>query len=323
MLMSSDVPTRRISAAAAASLVLGLLSPVLSLLAAIPAVIVGVQALRAINASDGRLRGRPLAIAGMLLGGLVAAITVAGVGVILVLRLNSYRDRVECANHQRSIGVAVKTYCDTHEDTFPVGTVVAPRLAPAQRLSWLAAILPYLDEGRTGARPWQGLAGQLHPDLPWDDPANQADRARIRTFLCRAAAAAEVFQPPGLTTYVGLAGINPDAATLPKASPRAGFFGYERTITPADLLAGSSFTMTAIETGQDNGPWAAGGPATVRGVDPDQSHYLGRGRPFGGLHQGGTNILWADGSVRFTSDSFPAAEFRAQATLVGHSREGP
>jgi prepilin-type processing-associated H-X9-DG protein len=317
------MPSPRTSPAAIASLVLGLLSLVLSLLAAIPACIFGLLALRAINESDGRLRGRPLAIAGMLLGVLVSAVTVAGLGIILVQRLNTYRDRVECANHLRSIGEAVNAYCDNHLDTFPAGTVAAPGLVPTQRLSWLAAILPYLDQTRTGARPWQDLANRLDLSLPWDDPANQADRVRMLTYLCRAAPAAHVSVPPGLTTYVGLAGVDPNAATLPKTNPRVGFFGYDRTITRADLLAGSSYTMMAIETGQDNGPWAAGGPATVRGVDPDESYYLGPGRPFGGLHSGGTNVLWADNSVRFLSDSSPPEEFRAQATLRGHSGEGP
>jgi prepilin-type processing-associated H-X9-DG protein len=321
--MSSEMPSPRTSSAAIASLVLGLLSLALSLLAAIPACIVGLQALRAINESDGRLRGRPLAIAGMLLGALVGIVTAAGLAIIIVLRLNTYRDRVECANHLRSIGQAVKVYADNHQDTFAAGTVAAPHLPPTKRLSWLAAILPYLDQGPTGARPWQSLANRLDPSLPWDDPANEADRVRLLTFLCRAAPGASISGPPGLTTYVGLAGVDPTAATLPKTNPRAGFFGYDRTISRADLAAGDTYTMMAIETGQDNGPWAAGGPATVRGLNPEESHYLGPGRPFGGLHPGVTNVLWADGHVSFLSDSFPPGDFRVQATLIGRSREGP
>jgi prepilin-type processing-associated H-X9-DG protein len=319
--MPFQLPAPRTSTAAVASLVLGLLSLVLLLLTAVPALIVGWLALRAINESDGRLRGRPLAIAGMVLGFLGGILTAAGFGLIILLRVNAYRDRVECADHLRSIGQAVNAYCDNHKDTYPKGTFGSARLAPTQRLSWMAAILPYLDQGNTGNRPWESLANRLDPGKPWDDPANRADQARLRTFLCRAAPAADISVPPGLTTYVGLAGIDPDAASLPKTDPRAGFFGYDRTITRTDLVAGSSYTLMVVETGRENGPWAAGGPATVRGVAPDESHYLGPDRPFGGLHPGGANVLWADGRVMFLTEAVPPGDFRSQAALVGRSKE--
>jgi prepilin-type processing-associated H-X9-DG protein len=126
-----------------------------------------------------------------------------------------------------------------------------------------------------------------------------------------------------MTTYLGLSGIDPRAVNLDKKDSRAGFFGYERRITRDDLLAGSSYTLICLETEQDNGPWPAGGPPTVRGLAPDEEHYLGPGRPFGGLHRGGANTLWADASVRFLSNSVPAADLRIQATLHGAVADGP
>ncbi len=75
--------------------------------------------------------------------------------------------------------------------------------------------------------------------------------------------------------------------------------------------------MMVIETAKDNGPWAAGGPSTVRGLDPTQP-YIGSGRQFGGLHSGGAMAAFADGSVRLSSDRISPATFEALATIAGH-----
>jgi prepilin-type processing-associated H-X9-DG protein len=121
---------------------------------------------------------------------------------------------------------------------------------------------------------------------------------------------------------VGLSGIGPGAADLPTEAPRAGIFGYDRRVRVEDLKAGRSCTMLLVETAQDNGPWLAGGPPTVRELAPHEAHYIGPGRPFGGAHAGGLNVLWADASVRWLNDRVPPDDFRALATLAGKP-EGP
>jgi prepilin-type processing-associated H-X9-DG protein len=365
--MSTQTPPRpAVSPAAVISLVLGLLSPLLSLIAAIPAMLIGLLALRAIHRSDGRLGGAWLAIAGMSLGALAGTATVVGVALIVVSRTQTTRDRVECTDHLRAMGLAVGAYHDHHDKTFPAGTVLAPNLPANKRLSWLANLLPYLGGDTPSARPWKALAGRLDPREPWDSPANQADQERISIFLCRAWPAASTPTTPGLSSYVGLTGVDPGPAT----PPVPGFFRYDptaeitdsatlavntlslaaqglshqafgagpapfllgvaesvitadRTVRDADLTAGTSHTLIATETGQDNGPWAAAGRPTLRGLEPGEQEYLGPGRPFGGLHAGGANALYADASVRFLRDTMVPAEFRAEATLVGHAAEGP
>jgi prepilin-type processing-associated H-X9-DG protein len=67
----------------------------------------------------------------------------------------------------------------------------------------------------------------------------------------------------------------------------------------------------AAETALDNGPWAAGGGPTVRGLDPAQRPYLGRGRPLGGIHATGLNVLYADGAVGFFLDTMEPETFEA------------
>ncbi len=58
----------QISGKAIVSSILGVLSLVLLVLTGIPAMVLGLRALREVNMSDGALRGRGLAITGMLLG---------------------------------------------------------------------------------------------------------------------------------------------------------------------------------------------------------------------------------------------------------------
>ena len=77
------------------------------------------------------------------------------------------------------------------------------------------------------------------------------------------------------------------------------------------MTAGISYTLMALETTLDNGPWIAAGFPTVRGI-PDVDPLLGPGAPFGGCHAGGLNALFVDGTVRFKSNSIDPALCRTE-----------
>jgi hypothetical protein len=314
--------SRRMSRAAVASLAMGLLSAGLSVLAAVPALLLGLYAVRAINASGGRLHGARLAVAGMALGALATLATVVGVAAIVVLRLQTERSVVECANNLRAIGVAVTLNHDGNRGTYPAGTVPAPDLVPSQRLAWTVAILPFLDADTPAARGRAGLADKVDRGKPWDAPPNAAvARTRLRRFLCSSAPDTEDGEGRGLNSYIGLAGIDPDAPELPRGNPRDGFFGYDRKITDTDLARGLSHIMIVAETDSNPGPWTAGGQPTVRGLDPEQDNYVGVSRPFGGLHRAGANVLWADVSVTMTSNGCAPQLFRSLTLLT--ALDGP
>jgi prepilin-type processing-associated H-X9-DG protein len=117
-------------------------------------------------------------------------------------------------------------------------------------------------------------------------------------------------------TYVGIAGLGVDAPRLPSKHPRAGVFGYDRATRIEDITDGTNQTMMLIETARDHGPWTAGGPSSVRGVDPATRPYIGRNRPFGGYHPGGANVAFADGSVRFLRGSIDPDVFEALSTIA-------
>jgi prepilin-type processing-associated H-X9-DG protein len=305
-----------LSRPAVIAFVLGLSSLLLSLFAALPAMYVGLRAVRAINSGDGRLRGRRLAIAGLALGSIVTLLTALGCAALGVLYLHDRSHVAGCTNNFRQVGAAVHKYFDLHGEHFPAGTVPNPSLAAEQRLSWQAAIMSLFAQGTPAGKKWEKLAGEIAFQDGWDAPSNdEPRRTNVSPLLCPAYFRGFSTGQPGQTSYVGVAGVGVDAARLPLQDPRAGFFGYDRILTQADISAGISSTMMVVETTRDNGPWLAGGPPTLRGLDPDCDHYIGHGQPFGGLHLDGLNVLWADGSVRFVRDRIEPAAFRALAQI--------
>jgi prepilin-type processing-associated H-X9-DG protein len=146
---------------------------------------------------------------------------------------------------------------------------------------------------------------------------------QMRLFLCQDNTARLPTSQRFPTSYVGVAGIGPDAATLSKEDRRAGIFGYDRETTPDDIKDGSSSTLLVIETARENGPWTAGGFPTVRGFDLGGFPALGPDGQFGGLHRGGCNACFADGSVRFLSESLDPRVFAAMTTMAGGEQQEP
>ncbi|HEV3167638.1 MAG TPA: DUF1559 domain-containing protein [Isosphaeraceae bacterium] len=93
-------------------------------------------------------------------------------------------------------------------------------------------------------------------------------------------------------------------------------FGYDRSTQLSEITDGTASTMSVIET-TSGGPWTAGGPSTIRGLDPSRKPYIGPGRPFSSPHRGGVNVLFADGSVHFIRQSVNPQVFEAMATIAG------
>jgi len=312
----SEAAPPRVSKAALVTFVLGVSSLLLSLATALPALYLGVQAIRAINGSDGRLRGNRLAIAGLILSGLVTVVTVLGIAALLLLNAQEKNQVAGCTNNLRQIGESIHGYHDHNNKVFPPGTVPNPALMPEQRLSWDAAILPFLSAGVPAGKKWEKLGGEIAFQEAWDAPANAGLRRNVAPYLCPAFAHELAPGQVGLTSYVGVAGVGRDAAILPLGDANAGFFGYDRLLRPADITASLGATMVTIETTRDNGVWPAGGPATVRGVEPDGDRYIGKDAAFGGLHRAGANVLWADGSVRIVSERVEPDLFPREARIA-------
>ncbi len=212
--------------------------------------------------------------------------------------------------------MGVNYYYQT-ESHFPRGAIENDRLPLEQRLSWLVIIMPYIESTDSY---------KLDKSKPWDNPANlPIVKGEFSWFICPDNPNRTTKLGVGITHYVGLEGIGSDAGHLPADNQRAGLFSSTRTTIHADVKRGLANTALAIETLRDNGPWAAGGFATVRSVAPESLPYLGLDGQFGGKHESGiplisvhylTNCLFADGSVRNLSDTVGHDTFRKMCTLA-------
>ena len=219
------VMNRRTHPAAVASFVLGLSSVILLALTGLPALYLGLRGLRAVNGSDGRLRGRGWPLPAWRIGGLGTIVTLLGACTIVVIELRARSNRVQSVNHLRLIGVALNKYADTHE-SFPPATRDPRGLPPDRRLSWMADVVPLLDEGSPKNKVYQDLARKIDRTKGWADPANAAVLAApVRVFLCPDLPALTPDRSGALTYFVGMAGVNPRAAYLPARQSARGCSG--------------------------------------------------------------------------------------------------
>jgi hypothetical protein len=242
----------------------------------------------------------------------------------LIFHTREAAARSGCTNNLGQIGLGLQNYMAANGDVLPYGTVSNPALPPERRLSWYTTTSPYIEQ-------WLWLFDMTEA---WDSVQNRVTRGRgvegppsvvteVPVLSCPSSPARNSSNMPGLTTYVGIAGLGKDAPSLPKSDPRAGIFGYDRQTLLADVKDGMSVTMMVVETAAANGPWTAGGPATVRGLDPDRQPYLGKNHQFGGFHPEGLLVLFGDGSVRFIREAIHPRAFEALSTMAGGEKVDP
>lgn len=207
------------------------------------------------------------------------------------------------------IGLAMGNLHDEHGH-FPQGTVPNPNLPAERRLSWFVQLLPYIAQ--------ESLYSRINISGAWDVPENEpAVRTAIATFLCDANPNQPTPGQPAPTHYVGLAGIGADAAEFPLENRCAGMFGNDRVICIRDVRDGTSNTIWGIGTASQNGPWSAGGFPTVRPVIPSMRPYLGRNRPFGGVHHDYVRVGRVDGSARTIDECIDPRVFESMVTIGG------
>lgn len=264
--------------------------------------------------------------------GLLGLFAVLAVGLLItwLIKGRAAQDRVYCVNNLRELSQFAYLYADAERKkqpaaslaAIPAGTVVNPGLPPDRRMSWVPATFEYLNQHR---QPTRDLKGLMSSNLPWDEGSNaRLGQKLLFTLICSASPEEVQTARPPVTSYVGLAGVGTDAATLglgPPIPPRAGCFRYDAP-TPFDLISthdGLAQTLLFGETGTNLGPWLRGGPGTVRGLDdaPTAAALIGSGGQFGGNHPEGAAFAAADGSSKFLTPRVDPAVFRALLTIAG------
>ena len=139
---------------------------------------------------------------------------------------------------------------------FPEGADGAVMFKPETRLSWITALLPYL-----GHADWH-----VEPGYDWNNAHNQpVTKQPLSEVINPAFGPAKTPSGYPVTHYVGVAGVGEDAAQLPPNDAQAGMFGNGRQTQQKDLVRGGANTIAVLGVQPDHcGPWAQGGPATVR-----------------------------------------------------------
>ncbi len=239
-------------------------------------------------------------------------VSAACVGMLLLLlfpfllqrRAAARRDL--CQLRLGTIALAVANYGEVFT-SLPYGTQQNRDLPPEKRLSWYPQVWPFIANDAAPPNvnwnePWDSLENQnaLAYIGNTDPPENATDSPLL---VCPAMLLERSAGAPSPTSYVGIAGVGMDAAELTITDPRAGIWGYDRC-TQLDLLPhGVSNILLLAETGHKIGPWIAGGPPTIRGLDPDTSPLIGPECTLGGNHPKGANVVMADNSDRFLNNN--------------------
>ena len=187
--------------------------------------------------------------------------------------------------HLKCIGLALHNYHDVN-DTFPPAGIFDVGSEPL--MSWQALILPHVDQNPRYQR--------IKKNEAWTSPANrQAFSENISVFTSPDRSDRE-----SLSSYAGNSHLFP-----------------AQGVTIKQLGDGATHTMMVGEVCIGLKPW--GDPTNVR--DPA----VGFGKTpqqFGGPWALGTNILMADGMVRFVPHNLDSKVLKAIATPNGGERVG-
>ncbi len=256
---------------------------------------------------------RPFAVRPVGFRMVVAAVAIAALAALLLWSVERSRQaalRSQCLKNLQLVGRKIDSYTKSHK-AYPSGTLPDASIPPNRRQGWGVLVYALVEEGCSGCP-------AIDITQPWDHPSVRVDALfRSAPMCCPSGPKRTLAVPLVPASYVGIAGLGPDAPGLPTRHPRAGLFGDDRRVTPADVADGLANTMMVVDTAAPSGPWFAGGRATVRGVDPASRPQIGRGRPFGGVHGEGAVVLMADGSVRWERRVGSPAVFEAESTIAG------
>jgi len=271
---------------AIASLVLGILSVLGCIFfTGIPAVICGIMSLSSIGKSNGRLEGKGLAIGGIVTGGIGSVFSLLAIPVMIALMLPAIQagrgaaQRAQCVNNLKQIGLALHNYHDVY-GAFPPAASVDANGKPL--LSWRVAILPFLNQ--------VGLHSQFKLDEPWDSPNNIKLLAQMpNAFGC------------------------PGDGEIGATSTR-----YQGIVGQGTIFDGTKGTpLQSITDGTSNTIIAVEAETPVEWTKPDDVALAEVLTALGSSHPGGTNILMADGAVRFLKDVNVPTVIKSLSTRAG------
>ena len=256
----------------------------------------------------------------------VIAIIAVLIGLLLpaVQKVRAAADRIRCAGNLKQVGLAAHMYHDSH-GALPTGAGYRAGADPYPYLSWLARLLPYVEQDEL----WRLTQAAFRRERDFfNNPPHVGLTTPIRLYACPADARTlteqrgRQFARVALTSYLGVEGTD--------LYKRDGVFFLDSRVRLADIRDGTSHTLLAGERPPSPdlwfGWWYAGHGQErtgscdmvlgVREVNlyehgyadcPRGPYRFGPGRltdpcdqfHFWSLHSGGANFVFADGSVHF------------------------
>ena len=266
------------SGLAIASLILGITSFIPTCLGPIVGVILGIVALVNISGSKGRIKGKGLAIGGIVLSVLFGLVTPVLLILPAVYQVREVARQQNDLNSIRLLALASAEYESRNQEFPPSNGSDAERGAG---LSWRVHILPNLNE-----RP---LYEQFNLDEPWDSPTNIA----LLPLM------------PDVFKSVGVPEILPEGHTLFQRPMGNGAFdpGDGSSRKYSSIRDGSSNTIMILEVDvSESIPW----------TQPDDYHFdpANPMRGLGNTKAAGILAGFADGSVTTIAPSLDPETFK-------------
>ncbi len=282
-------------------------------------------------------RHHPVRRSGFTLVEVLVVVAIISILISLLLpAVQSAREsarRMQCRSNMMNLSLALQNYHGAHR-TLPPGTVdhagpVVSKQQQGYRMSWIAQLLPYIDEGNVHRK--------IDFGLPAFDQANVAlGTHRINLLMCPSNSRGPVY------CY---AGVHHDVEAPIDADNHGVLFLNSSVRLPDDVPDGSSYTLLFGEM-EGATTWLVGDNQTLRntGAVPGNSAAMrlsqyadpsaGDGmteepedptRPllntvggFNSSHSGGCNVGLGDGNVKFISEHIDADLFRR----LGHRDDG-
>lgn len=239
----------------------------------------------------------------------VIAIIVTLVALLLpaVQQARESARRASCQNNLHQIGLALQAHHGDH-NRLPVGCTEwrGWRGTNERQLAWSVFLLPYLEQGP--------LFDRLDLGLPFDHPVNAEAAATILPpLVCPSnKLGAQLSSGRGPSDYGGMYG---ERITSPNSPPK-GTMLIDEAVSFRHILDGTSHTIVVGEdTGFADGQWINGrnifDQAFVVNAAPAIENDLRSDHP------GGAQVVLADGSTRFLSDSLNRNTLAAMCTRAG------
>ncbi len=277
-------------------------------------------------------------------------IVIAIIAILIGLTLSGVQKarqsaaRTRCTNHMRQLGLALHGYHDA-KGQLPAGMTLDNERAPEPYLSWLARLLPYVEQEPL----WRQTEEAFLIEKNFLSPVHAARGHVVSIFLCPAdsritspASQDRTNHPVAYTSYLGVEGVN--------AGLNNGLLYVDSKHKFSDVVDGTSSTLLIGErppsANLDLGWWYAGwgqrqngdaefllGARTrcynrYRDVCDEGPYHFTPGTfknpcdafHFWSPHAGGANFAFADGSVKFlrysADEIMPALATRAGGEAV-------